>query len=378
MSSRPTQHSLAVLSLFLLGCLSLGAQTPPAVSLAQLAGGPELVSEFPCPDPQVFHDGSDWYIFGTGARPFFLQGREFGVGKMRRVQLEIDYGDFASPVHQVWGMVVQREPDGRCYAYGTLHLGNYRTVIASFVPKDSARWEPGKPVIRWRLASVMVGDVSRDDCLYYESKVLQDTDGSRHLMYVARVGRDNHIVAQRMKSPTELDASAKPRLLLRPTGYRSEDRNGPGSMQLVEGSSIARLNGKYVLLYSVGDFRLDNYKLGMAFSDSLIPPEGQPYRTVKVANPGKAGESGGAGEEIAYLLQSEKLAWPNYCAQRVVGPGLGSVVFIDGKSWLFFHGYKPDDAQRRPQDRFVFRAPLSVTIGQGEPRLDWLRVGDVK
>jgi hypothetical protein len=99
---------------------------------------------------------------------------------------------------------------------------------------------------------------------------------------------------------------------------------------------------------------------------------------VKVANPGKARESGGAGEEIAYLLQSEKPAWPNYCAQRVVGPGLGSVLTIDGKSWLFFHGYKPDDAQRRPQDRFVFRAPLKVSIGQGEPRLDWLRVGPAK
>jgi hypothetical protein len=54
------------------------------------------------------------------------------------------------------------------------------------------------------------------------------------------------------------------------------------------------------------------------------------------------------------------------------------VLTIDGKPWLFFHGYKPDDAQRRPQDRFVFRAPLKVSIGQGEPRLDWLRVGPAK
>lgn len=366
------------MSLFLFGFLPLGAQTAPAVPLAQPAGGPQLVSEFPCPDPQVFHDGSDWFIFGTGARPFFLQGREFGVGKMRRVQLDIDYGDFASAVHQVWGMVVEREPDGRCHAYGTLHLGSYRTVIASFTPRDGARWEPGKPVTRWRLASVMVGDADRGDCGYYESKVLREVDGSRHLMFVARVGRDNHIVAQRMKSPTELDPSAKPRLLLRPSGYPSEDRNGPGSMQLVEGPSITRLNDKFVLLYSVGDFRLNNYKLGMAFSDTLIPPEGSTYQTVRHALPAKADGRAIAGQEIVYLLQSEYADRPNYIEHAVVGPGLGSVVEVGGRPWLFFHGYKPDDRDRRPQNRFVFRVPLSVAIGAGEPRLDWLMIGDAK
>jgi hypothetical protein len=293
---------------------------------------------------------------------------------MRRVEPDVDFGALAHRVHQVWGMVVEREAEGRCHAYGTLHLGDYRTVIAAFVPRDGERWKPGKPVTRWRLARVMVGDADRGDCGYYESKVLREADGTRHLMYVARVGRDNHIVARRMRSPTELDPSAKPRLLLRPSGYPSEDRNGPGGMQLVEGPSIARLDGKFVLLYSVGDFRLNNYKLGMAFSDTLIPPEGQPYRTFKIPLAARGSLGGPVGEEIAYLLQSEHPDRPNYIGSAVVGPGLGSVIDVDGRPWLFFHGYKPDDRERRPQNRFVYRAPLTVGIRESEPGLGWLRV----
>jgi hypothetical protein len=71
-----------------------------------------LVSEFPCPDPHVFYDGSDWYVFGTGARPFFLQGKEFGEGKMKKVFLELDYSEYQLKVAQIWGFIVHRHADG--------------------------------------------------------------------------------------------------------------------------------------------------------------------------------------------------------------------------------------------------------------------------
>ncbi len=120
-----------------------------------------LVSEIPCPDPQVFFDGSDWYIFGTGERPFFLQGREFGAGKMRRVFLDIDYEGFPWKVAQIWGFVVYRDADGVCRAYGTLHLGNYHTVIAYFEPLDPEKWEKGKPITKWKYKDLVVGDPSQ-------------------------------------------------------------------------------------------------------------------------------------------------------------------------------------------------------------------------
>jgi hypothetical protein len=43
----------------------VAAPTPPATEAA-------LVSDVPLPDPFAYHDGDDWYIFGTGAEPFFV------------------------------------------------------------------------------------------------------------------------------------------------------------------------------------------------------------------------------------------------------------------------------------------------------------------
>ena len=226
---------------------------------------------------------------------------------------------------------------------------------------------------QWRFKRLIAGDPDRGNWSCYESKILRDADGSRHLMYVARQGRDNVILAHRLKSWSELDESATPRVLLRPEGFRSEDRNGPGSMQLVEGPGIFPWRDRFVLLYSVGDYARENYKLGMAFSGTLIPPPGRSYEKVRRPDPGRVWGESRHPDEIVYLLQSEKPDWPNYSGRAVIGPGLGSVVVIDGTPWLFFHGYRPEDRERRPENRFVFRAPLTMEIDRGPPRPDWLR-----
>jgi len=193
-------------------------------------------------------------------------------------------------------------------------------------------------------------------------------------MYVANTGRDNFIFVQKMKSWSEIDAASPRKMMLKPEGYRSEDRNGAGGMQIVEGGSVSKWKGKYILLYSVGDYLLNNYKLGMAFSESLIPAQGQTYHSVKLADPQRIWGESSHRDEIGYLLQSEKPRWPNYCGDVVVGPGLGSIVTIKEKSWLFFHGYKPEDKERRPENRFVFRVPVTVAIDRGAPSLEWLHV----
>ena len=358
---------MSLLGLALLGTAPIFAQTDkssPANS--------HLVSEFPCPDPHIFHDGSDWYVFGTGARPFFLQGTKLGEGNLKQVFLDLDYDGFPLKVHQIWGFIVHRHSDGTFHGYGTLHLGNFHTIIAYFEPAASERWEPGKPITKWRFRSVVLGDPSRQDWSYYESKILQENDGSLHLMFVANTGRDNCIFAQKLKSWHEIDTSSPRRLMLNPEGYRSEDRNGPGGMQLVEGGSIFKWKDKYILFYSVGDYLLKNYKLGMAFSEYLIPPQGQTYRKVKLPDLKRMWGDSNHGDEIGYLLQSEKPQWPNYTGNFVVGPGLGSIVTIDKKLWLFFHGYKADDTERRPENRFVFRVPVTVAIDRGAPSLKWV------
>jgi hypothetical protein len=363
--------SLPVL-LFALVCLSADR------AHAQAARGPTkplLVSEFPCPDPHIVRDGSDWYVFGTGAEPFFLQGKELGEGKMRRVFLDINYRGFPARVEQIWGFIVYRHTDGTYHGYGTLHLGGYRTVIAYFAPRGSEKWEDGRPITKWDFQRLLVGDLERQDWKYYESKIVPDTDGTLYLMFAANVGRDNHILAQRMKTPAEIDADAPRRLLLNPEGYRSEDRDEPGGMQLVEGGSIFKHEGKYILLYSVGNYQKDNYKLGMAVSNALIPPPGHEYRKAKLPDPERVWGVSDHEDEVLYVLQSQKAAWPNDSRAFVVGPGLGSLV-PDGKElWLFFHGYKPDDRERKPENRFVFRTRVKLAAEAGGVILRWRSPG---
>jgi hypothetical protein len=328
----------------------------------------DLVSDIPCPDPYVFHDGADWYVYGTGAKPFFLQGKELAAGSMTRHDLEIDYAGANLPVQQIWGFIVYRHRDGSYYAYGTLHLGQFRTVIACFVPLPGERWEPGRPIVRWKFQRLLVGDPARQDWKYYESKIVSDGDGPLYLVYVSSIGRDNAIVARRLISPVEIDPAAQPQTLLAPEGFRSEDRDDAKGMQIVEGASIIKVQNTFILLYSAGDFLLGNYKLGVAYSDRLIPEPGRTYRKVRMPNPAATGQP----TEIGYVLQSQRADWPNYCGRFVVGPGLGSVVTIDDKPWLVFHGYKPFDREHNPANRFVFRLPLTIAIRKGEPALNWL------
>ncbi len=342
-------------------------RTPPTTETA-------LVSEVPCPDPFAYHDGDDWYIFGTGAETSFLQGKALVPGRMHKVALHLDYAGFTPRVAHLWGFTIYRHRDGVYHAYGTLHLGHFRTVVAHFVPRAGEAWSPGRPITRWRLDGVLVGDVARGDWYAYESKVVTDDDGTLYLIYTTRRGRDNHIMARRLAAPDRVDRGEPPHTLLKPSGLRSEDRNEPGGMQLVEGASIVRHQGKCILLYSVGDFALGNYKLGVAYSDRLIPPDGRTYEKVLRRDGRRVWGEQDSPVEVVYVLQSQKRDWPNDCGDLVVGPGLGSVIFLDDRPWLLFHGYRPTDARRRPEDRFVFKLPLKIDIRGRTPSPDWLRV----
>ncbi len=193
-------------------------------------------------------------------------------------------------------------------------------------------------------------------------------------MYVTRRGRDNHIMAQRLAAPDRVDLSEPPHTLLEPSGFRSEDRNDPGGMQLVESPGIFRHQGKSILLYSVGDFALNNYKLGVAYSDRLIPPDGKQYEKVLRKDERKVWGQQPSSAEVVYVLQSQKPDWPNDCRDLVVGPGAGSVILLDGRPWLLFHGYRPTDSRRNPDRRFVFKLPLRIEIQGQMPSPDWLTV----
>lgn len=333
-----------------------------------------LVSDVPCPDPFPLHDGVNWYIFGTGAEHYFLQGKSLVPGQMRRVPLDLDYKGFTPHVAHIWGFTVYRHRGGAFHAYATLHLGHFHTVIAHFVPRPGESWSPGRPITRWGLDRVLVGDVRRKDWFAYDAKVVADEDGAPYLVYVTRRGRDNHIMARRLAAPDRLDPDDPPHTLLAPSGLRSEDRDEPGGMQLVEGPNLIRHGGRWILLYSVGDYHLASYKVGVAYSDRLIPPDGACYEKVLRRDDRRVWGEQDSRVEVVYVLQSQKADWPNYCADLVVGPGLGSVIQLEDGPWLLFHGYRPSDTRRRPEERYVFKLPLRIAIRGRTPSPDWLTV----
>ena len=293
---------------------------------------------------------------------------------MRRKELRLDYGSWPHKVHHLWGFTVHPHSDGSYHAYGTLHLGDHRTVVAHFRPTTGEKWTRGNPITNWAMTKVLLGDVSTAKWNYYESKLVQESNGTLHLIYCWNNGRNQNVIsAQRMRDPSQVDRRFEAQVILRPDGYRSEDRNDPGKLQLVEGASFSRVGSKWVLLYSVGDYAQSKYKLGVAYSDRLIPPRGQFYEKVLIEDPKRVWRNEGRTDEVAYLLQSTHAKWPNYCGDSVIGPGLGSIVHINDRAWLIFHGYKPDDGRRDPADRFVWKVPLRISISEDNPMLEWIR-----
>lgn len=291
---------------------------------------------------------------------------------MIRGDLELDFGAETPRVVGIWGFSPFRDEAGADHAYATLHYGRFRTVIAHFLPAPGAS-AAGGFVRRWCLNRIVLGSLEGDRATCYESKRFTGEDGCPYLMYSASEARHRnvHIFVQRMIDPATPDPSFAPRALLSPQGLRSEDRN-PGYIQLVEGANIARIGDWYVLLYSVGDFARNNYKLGVAYSRELIPAEGRQYAKPLIDDPRNIWRNSGVTGEVCYLLQSEHKGWPNYCGHLVSGPGHGNIVKIGGAYHLVFHGYRTDDRLRRPRDRYVWMLPLDVRVGRGKPS-QWIR-----
>lgn len=142
----------------------------------------------------------------------------------------------------------------------------------------------------WVADKVLVGSFATPVDANYSPKYFSDA-GQLFQIYVRRrPGSDprrNDIVAQPMTSPTER-AAAVPVTLLRPgdgeQSFASElfdvivDEN---DFRLVEVANVTRVNGKFALAYSAGKFNEDNYKSGVAWSDTFLPVAGGTYRKVR-------------------------------------------------------------------------------------------------
>jgi hypothetical protein len=234
----------------------------------------------------------------------------------------------------------------------------------------------------WVVDKILVGSVAESAKANYDGKYFEDGK-ELYLIYSKREAGTVHdgIVAQALTSATDLDSTA-PVWLLAPStidgGYNSEyfhinwvDGGPNADFKLIETGNISKIDGKYVMAYSTGDYQQLDYKTGIAFSDTLLPKEGETYR--RILQTDTEGVWGKAGHlEVRYLLQSEKQAWPNYVGTQVFAPGVPSVVEEpNGEYFLYFDGFLPSNAPPAkiapntsydPTYRRPFYVPLSIKV----------------
>ena len=246
--------------------------------------------------------------------------------------------------------------------------GSWQMAITLYVhPKGDAKanWtvvahaHPNEPIsltppTTWVADTVLVGSLAKQAFANYDGKYLED-NGRLYLIYSKRllpIAADHDgVVAQAMTSPKEL-ASSAPVTLLGPSdvngGFNSEYFHtvpASGDMfKLIETGNITKINGKYVMAYSAGDYQQKDYKTGLALSDTLLPAEGAEYRRITMED--TAGVWGQPDHlEVRYLLQSQKPEWPNYVASQIIAPGVPAIVQeADGRWLLFLDGFLPSNA----------------------------------
>lgn len=326
-------------------------------------------------DPYVFKVGSNYYVFGTGYPGKFVSTKTFTRGDITFYNLDVDLGAEKGRVESIWAFRPYRHTDGTFHAYATLHYGNFRTVIAHLVPSPGETWTDDKPILKWKLDKILVGNVKLGN-FAYDASMVRDKDGRLYLLYAAGSPNevlcvDIHVKARRMLDPGNVDRSFATRTILSPEGLRSEDRN-PDFVQIVEGPIVSKIGDKYALFYSVGDFTGGNYKIGVAWSDRLIPARGKQYTKTRCLDTSNTWANAHPEKEIVYLLQSEKKDWPNYVGGRMEGPGIANLVEVDGKPRLVFHGRTLDKDGTPSQSRKLFTLPVSVNVSKHRPMSEWI------
>ncbi len=254
------------------------------------------------------------------------------------------------------------------------HPDHWTVLVHAHPSKDSVT---GTAPLAWSADTVLAGSFLNPVDGNYDGKYFEGS-GRLYLLYVKnfmpKPALRNEIVIQPMRSPTRAAPEGPTTLLTPGDRYGSLDSEWYGHSQakLVEAPYIAKVGGKYSLIYSTGAYREADYKAGVAWSDTLIPTPGGRYRKVLKPDVQNIWKEQGR-PEVRYLLQSQHPRWPNFTGRQVISPGVASAVRSPDGGWtLYFAGFDPADRplvssgvakadHRRP---FFVRLRVAVPSGQ--------------
>ncbi|EJD40280.1 hypothetical protein AURDEDRAFT_187063 [Auricularia subglabra TFB-10046 SS5] len=230
------------------------------------------------------------------------------------------------------------------------------SVIVHAHPADPAEAAGAAPPTSWLGDKLLIGSFAQRADANYDGKYFRTPAGQLYLLFSKRdyadtSGKRDGVAAVAMDDPRTKTPGSTPRFLLLPDdGLNSENyRAGSPSFKLIETGNVRAIHGKFVMAYSAGGFANVSYKLGVAYSDTFLPPRGQGYRKVMKDNADRLWGSQ-KPKEVFYLLQAdEKHAGWHYVGDQVLAPGVPTVANIGpNHSWvLTFAGYDPQDAPLR-------------------------------
>jgi len=221
-------------------------------------------------------------------------------------------------------------------------------LILHASPAAGSATSPAGVPLSWVSNALLIGSLTARADANYDGKYIEDS-GNLYLIYSKRLANattaQDGIVAQLMTSAQQVDSS-DPVNLLSPEnnsdgGYKSELFNcssNTDQFKLIETGNIAVVNGKYAMAYSTGSYETPCYKVGIAWSDSLLSP----YKKILKQDESNIWQNPAAEPEVLYLIQAQQSAWPNDVNSTVQGPGVPSLVQYPDSTWyLYFAGYDP-------------------------------------
>ena len=226
----------------------------------------------------------------------------------------------------------------------------------------------------WVSDTLLVGSFSAQANANYDGKYIED-QGRLYLIYSRRLQdsptAQDGIVAQLMTAATQ-PAAAGPTTLLAPEnnadgGYNSElfgCLSQPNQFKLIETGNIAVVGGKYAMAYSTGSFEKRCYKVGIAWSDTLLGP----YKKVLQQDTSNVWLNPTPEDEVVYLLQAQLTKWPNNVPATVQAPGVPSLVQYPAGTWyLYFAGYDPSVALNAGMFDPKLRQPYAMRLNEAVP-----------
>ena len=174
---------------------------------------------------------------------------------------------------EVWAWTPYRHTDGSWHAYYT---ANAFEIMYAQPDPPTQQWTAAQPILKWKTVSKLI---SVKGACYYDNRIQLDEAGKMYLITNQAggwgSGADVRIIALPMSSPSAMapDWNSSVSALLSPEVPKlNSERRDPGWVSIIENTQIQRIRNTFVIFYSVGDYALPNYKIGLAYSKSLLGP----------------------------------------------------------------------------------------------------------